>query len=416
MRKVLESGAWARVRLVQVLLVLGVVVALAAEAQVAVRGETVYTMAGSPLADGVVLIGADGKISAVARASELDIPDGYRTLRAAVVTPGLIDVRATIGVSGWLNQNHDQDQVERSAAIQPELRAVDAYNPREPLVEWARSYGVTTIHTGHGPGALISGQTMIVKTRGNTVEEATLKPLAMIAATLSDRARGRNNKPPGTRAKMAAMLREALLKAQQYVDKRDKADEDKPTPRNLRDEALARVLAGEVPLLVTAHRSHDILTAIRIADEFGFRLVLDGAAEAYEVLDRIRESGAPVLVHATMFRAGGETENLTFENASLIRAAGIPMAIEGGYEAYVPKSRLVLFEAALAAAHGLSFEQALAAITIEAAKILEIDGRVGSIEAGKDGDLALYDGDPFEYMTHCTTVLIDGEIVSDRVR
>lgn len=383
--------------------------------QVAVRGDTIYTMAGDPLQDAVVVI-EDGKISRVGAATDVDIPDGFRVLRAAIVTPGLIDARCTIGTSGYLNQPHDQDQAESSEPMQPELRAIDAYNPREALVRWARGYGVTTIHTGHAPRGLISGQTTIVKTRGETVDEAVVKPLAMIAATFGEGARASENKAPGTRAKMAALLRSEFIKAQEYAVNLGAADEDEKPDRDLRLEALGRVLAGEVPLLVTAQRAQDILTVLRIREEFDIRIVLDGAAEAYELLDRIRVAQVPVIVHPTMMRSRGETENLSFETASLLYEAGIPTAIQGGYESYVPKSRLVLFEAGVAAAHGLGFENALRSITIDAARILGIDDRVGSIEIGKDGDLALYDGDPFEYISHCIGVVIEGEVVSEEVR
>ena len=382
--------------------------------QVAVQGGTVYTAAGEPLRDAVIVI-EGGKISRVGPAAEVEIPSGFPTLSAKVVTPGLIDARSTIGFSGYLNQPHDQDQLERSQAMQPELRAIDAYNPRERLVEWARSYGVTTIHTGHAPGSLISGQTAVFKTRGASVEEALLKPLAMVAATLGERARESGNKPPGTRAKMAAMLRAELIKAREYAAKRA-GDDDKRPDRDLRLEALGQILTGEVPLLVTVQRAQDILTALRLREEFEIPMVLDGVAEASEVIDRIRAAEVPVIVHPTMMRAAGETENLSFETASKLYAAGIPAALQGGFEPYVPKSRLVLFEAGVAAAHGLGFDNALRSITINAARILGVDDRVGSIEVGKDGDLALFDGDPFEYSTHCVGVVIDGEVVSERTR
>ncbi|HEY0404367.1 MAG TPA: hypothetical protein VGC89_01485, partial [Pyrinomonadaceae bacterium] len=134
-------------------------------AQLAVRAETLHTMAGPEIKDGVVLI-RDGKIERVGPASQVRIPAGYKTLTARVVTPGLIDAHTVVGLAGYLNQPQDQDQLERSAPLQPELRAIDAYNPRERLIEYLRSFGVTTIHTGHGPGSLISGQTMIIKTQG----------------------------------------------------------------------------------------------------------------------------------------------------------------------------------------------------------------------------------------------------------
>lgn len=384
-------------------------------AQVAVRGDTVYTVSGAPIQDGVVIV-EDGKIAFVGPQTSASIPDGLRVLSAEVVVPGLIDSRSTIGVSGYLNQRHDQDQVERSGPIQPELRAIDAYNPREVLVGWARSYGVTTIHTGHAPLALVSGQTAIVKTRGETLEEALVEPLAMISATLGEGARAGRDKTPGTRAKMAAMLRSELIKASEYAEKRAANDSEKRPDRDLRLEALAQVLSGEVPLLVTAHRAQDIVTALRLREEFDIPLVLDGVAEASEVLDRIQAAEVPVIVHATMLRSRGETENLSFETASKLVEAGILTAIQGGYEAYVPKSRLVLFEAGVAAAHGLGFENALRSITLDAARILGIDDRVGSLDVGKDGDLALFDGDPFEYTTHCVGVVIEGEVVSEQVR
>lgn len=373
-------------------------------AQIAVRGETVYTMSGAALRDGVVLI-RDGKIQQVGPAAQVRIPSGYATYEAKVVTPGLIDAHTLVGLTGYQNQPQDQDQVERSAPIQPELRAIDAYDPQERLIEWVRSFGVTTLHTGHGPGVLVSGQTMIVKTRGTSADEAAIVPDAMIAATLGEGARAEAGKSPGTRGKAVAMLRAELIKAQEYARKKD-------ATRDLRTEAFVRVLKGELPLLVTTHRATDIVSAIRLGKEFNLRLVLDGAAEAHMVLDQIKASGYPVIVHPTMYRSGGETENLSMETAAKLQAAGIPFALQSGYEAYVPKTRVVLFEAAVAAANGLTVDQALGSVTLQAAKLLGIEKRVGSLEAGKDGDLALYDGDPFEYTTHCIGVIIDGKLVS----
>jgi imidazolonepropionase-like amidohydrolase len=379
---------------------------------IAVRGETVYTMAGAPLKDGVVIV-RNGRIERVGPASEVPVPSGMRVLSAKVVTPGLVDAHTVVGLSGYLNQTHDQDQVERSAPVQPELRAVDAYDPEERLVEWVRRFGVTTMHTGHGPGALISGQTMVVKTRGSTVDAATIVPAAMVAATLGDSARGADGKSPGNRAKMVAMLRGELVAAQEYAKKRETAEKGKEPARSLKLDMLERVLKGELPLLVTAHRARDILSALRVADEFEIKVVIDGGAEAYLVMDEIKRAGVPVIVHATMFRANGETENLSFETASVLRAAGIPVALQSGFEGYVPKTRVLLFEAAVAAANGLGLEGALAASTIDAARILGLGARLGSLEAGKDGDLALYDGDPFEYTTHCVGTVIDGDVVHE---
>ena len=386
-----------------------------------VHGDIVHTMAGAPISDGVIVIDG-GKIRAVGPAAATPIPQDARNLRGAVVTPGLVDAHSVVGLAGYLNQPQDQDQLDPVEAIQPELRAIDAYNPHERLIEWLRGFGVTTIHTGHAPGALVAGQTMVVKLAGTTADAAVLRPVAMVAATLGDAARatgdGAEKKSPGTRSKAVAMLRAEFVKAQEYLRKRRLTDESKRPDTDLRLEALGKVLTREWPLLVTADRAHDIASALRLAAEFEIRIVLDSAAEAYLVVDQIKAAGVPVIVHPTMRRAGGggETENLSFETAATLAKAGIPIALQSGYESYVPKTRVVLFEAGLAAAHGLSFSQALAAITIDAAKIIGVADRVGSLDVGKDADIAIFDGDPFEYTTHCTGVVIDGQVMSTEPR
>ena len=377
-----------------------------ASAQVAVKGEMVWTMAGEAIANGVILVGANGKIEAVGAAKDIKIPANYKIVSAKVVTPGLIDAHTVIGLAGYLNQPHDQMQVDGSSPIQPELRAIDAYNAEETLIEWVRGFGVTTIHTGHSPQALVSGQTMIAKTFGKNIDEVTLVPTAMIAVTLGQGGLASQGRSPGTRAKQVAMLRAELIKAGNY----------KGEPRDLKMEMWKKVLNREIPLLVTAQQAQDIMTALRIAKEFNIKIVLDGAAESYLVLDEIKASGFPVIIHPTMFRAGGETENLSMTTIVKLKQAGIPVALQSGYEGYVPKTRIVLFEAALAAANGLSFKDALSTITIDAAKILGMEGRIGSLEKGKDADIAMYDGDPFEYTTHCIGTIINGKIVSEVVR
>ncbi len=378
-------------------------------AQIAIRGETIHTMAGAPIANGVILIN-NGKIERVGAASSINIPAGYRTLNAKVVTPGLIDAHTVVGLSGYLNQLNDQDQLERSTAMQPELRAIDAYNARERLVSYLRSFGVTTIHTGHAPGMLVSGQTMIIKTMGDTVDEAVIMPEAMIAVSMGDDGLGTGGKSPGTRAKIVSMLRAELIKASEYNQKLASAKPDAKPSRDLRTEAFAQVIRREIPLLITAQRARDIASALRLAQEFNIKIVLDGAAESYLMTNEIKSAGVPVILHAPMMRAGGEEENLSMETASVLKRAGIRFALQSGFEAYVPKTRVVLFEAAVAAANNLSFSDALATITIDAARILGIDKRTGSIEAGKDADVVLFDGDPFEYTSHVTNVVINGQV------
>lgn len=436
-------------------------------AQIAIRAEHVYTMKpttkdGKPsyevIDDGVIVI-KDGKIVEVGSAATVDFPKDFKIITAAVATPGLIDARCTVGVSGIFNQSQDQDQLERSGPIQPELRAIDAYNPLDPLVEYVRSYGVTTIQTGHAPGEVVSGQLAIFKTAGNTVDEAVVVAESAIAVTLSPWAQKGGGKSPGTRAKMIAIMRDQLLKAQAYKEKLPKASkpdaaneekksassdapaanapaslddqpkaDDKPADtksdkkekdppaRDLRLEALVRVLDNKVPLIVTANRSQDIDNVLRLAEEFKLPIILDSASESYLFIDKLKARKTRVILHPTMARAYGELENKSFDTASKLINAGIPTTIQGGFESYVPKARVILFEAGVAAANGLTQQQALASITIEAAKILGVDNRVGSLEAGKDADVALYSGDPLEYTTTCTGVIINGKVVVEKGR
>ncbi len=381
---------------------------LTANAQIAVKGETVWTMAGQPITNGVVLV-KDGKIEAVGPVSSITIPAGYRVLNAKVVTPGLIDAHTVIGLNGYLNQPHDQMALDGGGSVQPELRATDAYNPEETLVSWVREFGVTTIHTGHQPSALVSGQTMVAKTWGKTVEDATIVPTAMIMVTLGDAANAGQGRSPGTRGKQMAMLRAELIKAQENAKKTE-------APRDLRSLAWISVIKREVPLLINANKAQDVISAIRLGSEFKIKIVFDGAAEAPLVIDDVKASGYPVLIHPTMARPGGDSESLSMESAAKLMKAGIPVALQSGYEGYVPKTRVVLYEAAMAAANGLSKGDALATITIDAAKILGLDKRIGSLEVGKDADIAMYDGDPLEWTSHCTGTIINGRVVSEVIR
>ena len=379
----------------------------AAQAQHAVRADTLYTMTGDgPIVDGVVLI-EGSSIAEVGPASDVDIPDAATVHEATVATPGLIDPRGTVGVSGLENISANQDQLDTSAPIQPALRAIDAYNPREDLVQFVRRLGTTTVHTGHAPGALISGQTATFSTTGSTVGTALVDSISTVAFTLGPDAQARFESP-GTRPKGVAMLRQRLL------DARAAMDDDGPTT-DLGQATLQKVLRGEVPALITAHRAHDIQAALRLQEEFGFDLILDGAAEAYLVADEIAAADVPVILHPTMARPSGTTANASFTTAAALHDAGVPVAIQSGWEPYVPKSRIVLYEAGIAAANGLPRRAALATITSTPAQILDLPER-GTLAPGQRADLALFDGDPFEYTTHVCTVLSGGQVVSDECK
>lgn len=381
----------------------------ALHAQIAIKAETIYTVSGSPVKNGIVLV-QDGKIENVG--TGLTIPEGYKIFETKVLTPGLIDAKTLVGISGSLNIPTDQDQLDKTSPIQPDLRAIDAYNPEENLVKVVRDYGITTIHTGHGVGALISGQTMIAKTKAGTAETVVIQPLSMLAMTLGPSVSS-NFTSPGTKAKQMAMIRTEFIKAQSYQKKQTEKDTTKRPAADLKMDALVKLLNGEIKALITANSSNDIMGAIRLAKEFSFKLVINGAAEAYRLIPEIKAAKAEIVLHATMARNGGDMVNMNRESAAILTAAGIPVSIESGFEAYVPKTRIILFEAGQAMVHGLPFDEALKTITLNPARLLGIEKRVGSIEKGKDADLVLYNGDPFEYLTKVCVVIIDGVVVKE---
>jgi imidazolonepropionase-like amidohydrolase len=380
-------------------------------AQIAIKAETLYTVTGGTLHNAVVLV-KNKTIEQVG--TDVKIPAGYKVYEAKAVTPGLVDARSEVGFSGPLNTPADQDQLDKSAPIQPDLRAIDAYNTDDKLVEYLRNNGVTTLHTGHGVGALVSGQTMVVKTKPGMIDQVTLLPLSMLAMTIGPAVKS-NYTSPGTSGKEMSMLRAELIKAQEYLRKLQWKDSTKRPATDLNMDMLGKLLKRELKGLISANKAVDIISAIRLSKEFGFKLVIEGAAEGYRIIDEIKASGAEVIVHPTMAGPDGELANITMENAAILTRAGIPISIESGYEAYVPKTRVILFEAAAAVGRGgLPFDEALKAITIQPARLLGLDKRIGSIEKGKDADLVLYNGDPFEYVTKVCKVIIDGELVSDQ--
>ena len=409
---------------------LGFVVAGPAQAQnVAISADHLYSMdsttpQGGP---GLVLI-RDGKIEAVRSGANLAAPAGYQALHAACVTPGLIDTDTTTGVSGAYNIPADQDQDESTDPNTADVHVRDSLNPQDLLYRFVNSFGVTTLQVAPGDRNPIAGVAGIFKTVGpqsaiTTVDQISLRPESAMVFNLGEGPKetyGAARKAPMTRMKTAEIIRHALLDAQQYRAKwekwqKDGGDATKLPTLDTRLAVLADVVAGKLPAIFNAYRADDIDTAIRIGTEFHLKYMIASATEAYLITDVIRKAGVPVLLGPVMqapFRH--ETANATYENAALVNQAGIPMALMTGYEAYVPKSRILIFEAAIAAANGLGFENALRDITISAAKILGVDNKLGSLAAGKDADAVLFDGDPFEYTSHVQTVLVDGAVTYQR--
>jgi imidazolonepropionase-like amidohydrolase len=368
------------------------------------------------IVDGFVLV-EDGKIKQVGPRKDFTPTEKMPVLTAAVVTPGLIDTHTVVGVSGQLNIAADQDQDELSDPNQADLRVLDSFNPNEPLLEFLRMNGVTVVHAMPGRANVIAGQTGIFRTSGRTAEQMTLRFPAGILMNLGESAKSSySGKLPTTRMGTASLIRNALNQARNEASKRAAAkDEDKKPARNLKNEALQLALDRKVPVYVSANRADDLQTALRLAKEFNLNVYLDQATEAFLMADALGEAKVPVVLHPTMQRPGSmETYNSFLGNARVLADHKVPVAIGTGFEAYVPKTRVVRYEAAMAMVHGLGFDRALGAITLDAAKLLGIDDQYGSIESGKVADLVLYDGDPFENSTHVTHTVAGGHVVYDR--
>jgi imidazolonepropionase-like amidohydrolase len=388
-----------------------------APARFAILAGRIHTGKGT-ITDGIILV-KDGKIEAVAAQRELPfkLTDDLPVVTAAVVTPGLIDAHTCVPPSGALNLAADKDQDELSDPNQADLRVLDGFNPGEPLLEFLRREGVTVVRACPGRANVIAGQAGLFRTAGSTVEKMTVRFPAALLVNLGEAPKKTYpNKPPTTRMGTAALVRSAFAQAQSDARKRVATkDEDRRPPRNLKLEALQLALEKKVPVVFAAHRADDLDTALRLANEFGLRAELDLASEAYLMADRIAEAKVPVVVHPTMQRPSEmETFNSHLGNAAVLAGRKVPLAIGTGFEDYVPKTRVLRHEAGMAMVNGLGFDGALSAVTLDAAKLLGIDDRFGSIEPGKVADLVLYDGDPFEHATHVTQTIEDGRVVYDR--
>jgi imidazolonepropionase-like amidohydrolase len=375
-----------------------------------IEAERIVTGTAAPSGPGVILL-RGGKIESVARALPAGRQPSVR-LKAKVVTPGLIDARTTLGLAGLGQEDDDRD--ERSAPNTAHLRAIDAFNLQEPLLRGALQNGVTTVQAGPGRANSIGGQAGIFHTAGGSVADATLRFPSAVVLSLTEAAkttyasgRARLN----TRMANVGLIRQAFIDADQYTRRQKEA---KPPDRDLKHEALAAVLGGGVPAIVTAERVDEIATALRLRDEFKFRLVLAGASDATLLAARLAAEQAPVLIGPPH---EGPIESGTVQGRAQVPAqlhqAGVRFALASGDGAERPRLSL-LQQAAAAVAAGLPADAALAAITIQPARILGIDDRVGAIEPGKDADLVLFDGDPLSYATRVTAVLIGGRVVFER--
>lgn len=382
------------------------------------KNGNVMTMAGPAFVGDVAI--ENGKIVAVGQSLSYSDAE-VRDVTGMTVMPGIVDPHCHIGMWEDAMGFEGADGNECTNPITPELRAIDAINPYDRCFEEAAAGGVTTCVTGPGSANVIGGQFVAIKTYGDSVEDMVLRfPVAVKAAFGENpkRVYDGKNQTPSTRMATAALMRKALIEAQEYNEKleKGKADPEKMPERNLGKEILARVIRRELPMKIHAHRADDILTAIRICREFKLRYTLDHCTEGYLITDKLKEAlgedcegiiVGPLLTE----RSKIELKNLSFKAPKVLEQAGIEYAMMTDHPV-TPEQYLPICTA-VAVREGASEEGALKAITINAAKITGIADRVGSIEVGKDADIAVFSGHPFDFRSRCVLTLVNGKVAHE---
>lgn len=370
-----------------------------------VEAERVRTVAEPGVMGPATIVIEDGRIRSITPGGveEVgDLPPDVRILRAGAVLPGLVDARSSVGLSGLHPTDHEVD--EATGPVRPGLRALDAYDPSEPLVRQALREGVTVAQVGPGDANSVGGQTALIRTHAPTVAEALLRDPAALVVSLSEAVKdthGAEGRMPTTRMGNMALIRQAFLDGA-------RAAEGESESRDLGDEALGRVLDGSIPALVVADRRDELAGALRLSREFEFQMWVAGGMEAGVVASSLADAGIPVLLtHPRERLAGVEEPDAVLGAAARLRDHGVPFALVSGSQVGGPS---LLEWAVTTSRHGLTAEEALEAVTLSPARLLGLADEVGSLEPGKVADLVLLDEDPFQGSARVTAVVAAGEV------
>lgn len=370
-------------------------------------------ISGAPIDDGTVVV-QFGRIRAIGARGAVEVPAGAKVIdvKGKVLMPGLVDTHSHVG-GGW--------GADSSAPIQPDVRMLDAVNCRDAGLQRAQAGGITTLNVMSGSGHLMSGQTIYLKNKDvRTIEEQCYRfpdGAPMGGMKMANGTNSQQDPPfPGTRGKSAALVRERFLAAQEYKRKVDAAagDATKLPGRDLGHEAMLEILSGRRIVHHHTHRHDDIVTVLRLSKEFGFRVVLHHVSEAWKVADEIVAANAPCSL-IVLDTPGGKLEAMDFDarSAAELERLGAPQLVAFHTDDWITDSRLFLRSAALAVRAGVSRETALAGLTLNAAKMLDLADRIGSLEPGKDADFVVLSGDPLSVYTRVEQTWVEGTKVFD---
>ncbi|MFW6377769.1 MAG: amidohydrolase [Bacillota bacterium] len=379
----------------------------------AIKAGKIETMTeAGTLKDGIILI-EDGKIKRIGE--DIEIPEEAEVydFGEKTILPGLIDAHTHLGIGeegiGWEGKDYN----EMTSPVTPELRAIDAINPADLGLEDARKSGITSVMVAPGSANVIGGECLAMKTNGKYIDDMIIKNPVGIKAAFGEnpkRVYGEQKKSPSTRMAVAAEMRKAFMETEDYIKNKAKKenDDDDSFKRDIQLESLARVIKGEMPLKTHAHRADDIMTALRIADEFSLDLTIEHCTEGHKIAERLAEAGVPAIVGPSLTtRSKVEVKDRDFKTAAVLAEAGVKVALMSDHPV-IPVDNLMVY-AALAVKAGLAREEAYKSVTINPAEILGIDDQVGSLDAGKDADLVVYSGDPLDIAARVEAVYISGE-------
>lgn len=382
-----------------------------------ILGGKILTMAGKEIPEGIIHV-QDGKITEIGTREEISIQPQEQVLvvKDSLIMPGIIEAHCHMGITEEKKGMEGDDCNETVTPLTPYLRAIDAINSMDAAFDDAVRAGITAAMIGPGSSNVVGGQFALLKTKGRRVDDLIIKAPAAMKVAFGENPKvnySGQGKSPSTRMAVAAMLRQELFEAKDYLQRKKAASENNEYfQQDFTKECWIPVLEKEIPLKAHVHRADDIFTAIRIAKEFGLRMTLDHCSEGHLIAEDLAKEGFPAIVGPDLTsRNKIEVQNMSFKTPGVLNRAGVMIAITTDHP--VSQIQSLPLCAGLAVKAGLPLEEGYKALTLYPAIICGVEDRMGTLEVGKDANIAIFDGNPMEIFTRTLYTIIDGEIVYD---